>query len=212
MVPRDYVRRKSHPRKSRSRIIPNLLILLAIILVILFATMLYFLAKTDPNKPAPTPKVKTAPPAVTLPEQPQERWTYLKELETPNSAGVSANAVATERQQILDSFAGNITANPTTIPTTRPTTKEATAQTQATTPQTPPPASTKWLLQCGAFKDKTNADAVRAELAMAGISGSITNGALYRVTAGPYNSKNDADKVINILKSNGITSCIATDR
>lgn len=209
MVPRDYVRRKSQSKRNRSRVMPNLLIMLGLILVISFAYLLYFLAKTDPKKPEVTPKVKTALPAMTLPEQPQERWTYLKELETPNSASVNTNAVATERQQILDSFAGNITREPVTT-TRAATTQTAPTNQVASTNQVTP--QTKWLLQCGAFKERANADTLRAKLAMAGISGNITGSALYRVTAGPYNSKNDADKAIGTLRSNGVTDCIATDR
>nr|WP_232350196.1 SPOR domain-containing protein [Gilliamella sp. W8145] len=70
----------------------------------------------------------------------------------------------------------------------------------------------KWLLQCGAFKEKTNADTLKASLAMTGISGNITTSQqLYRVTVGPYTNKTDAQKVLNTLKTNGINNCIISN-
>ncbi|MDF7670982.1 SPOR domain-containing protein [Orbaceae bacterium ESL0721] len=194
---RDYVKRKKQTK--RNRVIPNLMIMLAIILIVLFATLLYLLAKREPNQVSKVP-VKTAPPAMTLPEQPQERWTYLKELEKPNSDTSIRNSTS-ERQQILNSFSGNFSSNSTV--------KTVTTEQQTKTPE---PLSSKWQLQCGAFKERTNADGLRAKLAMSGITGKVINGSLFRVIAGPYNSKIDADKAVSALKSNGIKDCIVTDR
>nr|WP_237397666.1 SPOR domain-containing protein [Gilliamella sp. Pas-s25] len=70
---------------------------------------------------------------------------------------------------------------------------------------------TKWLLQCGAFKDKSNADTLKAKLAMTGFSGNISSGQLYRVTVGPYTSKQEANKVLNSLNSNGINDCVISN-
>ncbi|OCG00285.1 SPOR domain-containing protein [Gilliamella sp. wkB112] len=207
MVQRDYVRKKSRTKKNKSRFMPKLMIFIAIVLIALFSAVLYVISnnnKTD--KVVEQSKKKTEPPAITLPEQPQERWTYLKELETPNaSSRSSSNSVASERQQILDSFVNNPrVVTPQTQ--TNQTTQVAKATSISTTSQT------KWLLQCGAFKDKFNADTLRAQLAMSGFSGNITSGQLYRVTVGPYTNKNDADKVVNSLKSNGINSCTVTNQ
>ncbi|OCG07114.1 hypothetical protein A9G13_09030 [Gilliamella sp. wkB178] len=183
------------------------MIFIAIVLIALFSAVLYVISnnnKTD--KVVEQSKKKTEPPALTLPEQPQERWTYLKELETPNaSSGTSSSSVASERQQILDSFVNN-----TRVVTPQVQTNTTTQAAKATS--IPVSSQTKWLLQCGAFKDKFNADTLRAQLAMSGFSGNITSGQLYRVTVGPYANKNDADKVVNSLKSNGINSCTVTNQ
>lgn len=195
MVQRDYVRKKSQSKskakKNKSRILPSLMIFLAVIIIVLFSAILYLLSTNHPEKPIERPKVKTESPVATLPEQPQERWTYLKELETPNASS-GTNSTTSERQQILDSFINN---SSTTTPTTSTNMEDG-----------------KWLLQCGAFKEKTNADTLKASLAMTGISGNITTSQqLYRVTVGPYTNKTDAQKVLNTLKTNGINNCIISN-
>jgi cell division protein FtsN len=208
VVQRDYVRRKSQSKKNKSRNKPNLMMFLAIIIVILFSAILYFISNNTPKKVIETPKAKTQPPAITLPEQPQERWTYLKELETPNANyGVTSNSIANERQRILDSFANN------TYTTMPPSQGSTTTQNQITNPASQPTTvSNKWLLQCGAFKDKSNADTLKAKLAMTGVRSNImSSGQLYKVTVGPYESKEEANKVLNLLNSNGINSCVISN-
>ena len=194
MVQRDYVRKKSQSKgkakKNKSRIFQSLMIFLAIIIIILFSSILYYISTNSPEKPVERPKEKTESPTATLPEKPQERWTYLKELETPNDSG-NPNVATSERQQILDSFMNN-----------KPTTTTTSANTD----------NRKWLLQCGAFRDKTNADTLKASLAMTGISGNISSSQqLYRVIVGPYTNKDDAQKTLNTLKTNGINNCIISN-
>lgn len=207
MVQRDYVRKKSQSKKNKSRNKPNFMIFLAIIIIILFSAILYFVANNTPKKPVEPLKVKTQPPSVTLPEQPQERWTYLKELETPNANyGSTSSSIASEREQILNSFVNNSR-------TVTPSQKEATTQNQTSnvTSQSTQAITDKWLLQCGAFKDKSNADKLKAKLAMTGVSGNISSGQLYRVTVGPYTSKKEADITLNLLNSNGINNCVISN-
>lgn len=209
MVQRDYVRKKKQSRKNSSRLMSNLMIIVAIILIVLFSVILYFVSTNKTEKPIEIPKARTESPTMALPEQPQERWTYLKELETPNASSNNAsNSVASERQQILDSFINGpkITTKPT-----QSNTNTVTQQKPATIVTATPAASlNKWSLQCGAFKDKANADTLRAKLAMSGVNGNITSGQLFRVTAGPFNSQSDADKAMNSLKNNGINNCIVS--
>ena len=194
-------------QKNKSRNKPNFMIFLAIIIIILFSAILYFVANNTPKKPVEPLKVKTQPPSVTLPEQPQERWTYLKELETPNANyGSTSSSIASEREQILNSFVNNSR-------TVTPSQKEATTQNQTSnvTSQSTQAITDKWLLQCGAFKDKSNADKLKAKLAMTGVSGNISSGQLYRVTVGPYTSKKEADITLNLLNSNGINNCVISN-
>ena len=204
MVQRDYVRKKSRSKKNNSRNKPNLMIFLAIIIVILFSAILYYVVNNKPTQPVKPPKKNTQAPAITLPERPQERWTYLKELETPNA---SYDLRASERQQILDSFINN--SHPVT-----PTKNNNSASKQETTASITTQnidTSNKWILKCGAFKDKANAETLKARIAMIGISGSVSSGQLYRVTAGQYTNKNEAEKVLNSLKNNGINDCIISN-
>ena len=204
MVQRDYVRKKSRSKKNNSRNKPNLMIFLAIIIVILFSAILCYIVNNKPTQPIKPPKKNTQAPAITLPERPQERWTYLKELETPNA---SYDSRASERQQILDSFINN--SRPVT-----PTKNNNSASKQETTASITTQnfdTSNKWILKCGAFKDKANAETLKARIAMIGISGSVSSGQLYRVTAGQYTNKNEAEKALNSLKNNGINDCIISN-
>ncbi|MWN32216.1 hypothetical protein GQ597_05955 [Gilliamella sp. Pra-s65] len=181
---------------------------MAIIIVILFSTILYFISNNTPKKVIETPKAKTQPPAITLPEQPQERWTYLKELETPNANnGATPSSIANERQRILDSFANSTY---TAIPASQ---GSSATQNQITNTAVQPTSTVtnKWLLQCGAFKDKSNADTLKAKLAMTGVSGNISSGQLYKVTVGPYESKKEASKALNSLNNNGINNCVISN-
>ena len=204
MVQRDYVRKKSRSKKNNSRNKPNLMIFLAIIIVILFSAILYYVVNNKPTQPVKPPKKNTQAPAITLPERPQERWTYLKELETPNA---SYDLRASERQQILDSFINN--SRPVT-----PTKNNNSASKQETTASITTQnvdTSNKWILKCGAFKDRANAETLKARIAMIGISGNVSSGQLYRVTAGQYTNKNEAEKALNSLKNNGINDCIISN-
>lgn len=220
MAQRDYVKKKTKAKNS-SRIIPNLMMVIAIILVILFIAILYFVSKNKTNKPVTPPQNITERPQATLPDKPEERFTYLKELENPDGTQTTPSQIKPaekdkERQQILDSFvsdktssnpsASNVTTNPTVI---QPQPVKADQSTTQTTTNT---QTGSWSLQCGAFKDKSNADALKAKLAMLGVTSFVKNEKFYRVLVGPYKSKAEAEKAIATLKNNGITSCITTTK
>lgn len=210
MAQRDYVKKKAKV-KNTSRVIPNLMMAIAVLLVILFAAILYFVSTNKPNKPAATPQIVTQKPQATLPDKPEERWTYLKELENPNSHNqtiippVSKSVQEKERQQILNSFINDKQTS-------------STASNQAQTNTAPPAVVTQpntaaqagnWLLQCGAFEDKANAESLQAKLAMIGMASFVQRDKVHRVLVGPYKLKKDAEKAIVILTNKGIT-CFVT--
>lgn len=222
MAQRDYVKKKNRSSTNNSRVMPRLMMAIALLLVILFVAILYFVSNNKSTKPPAKPITKTETPEVTLPEQPNERWTYLKELENPDGVTTSqgqtnqlTSAQELERKAILDSFVGN--SSQPRQPTNNTTSSvENQSQVKQETSVTQPASSTASssnqaiLLQCGAFKDKTNAEALKAKLAMTGVSSDIRSEKFYRVLAGPYSSKREADKAIADLKSNNIANCIIT--
>lgn len=225
MAQRDYVKKKTKTKKSSSRIIPNLMMGIAIILVIMFVAILYIVSTNKSNKPAVQPQVQTQKPETTLPEKPQERWTYLKELENPDSVdgGAPSNntpstpstTVHQERQQILDHFMNDSASSATS--TTQTTAPVAQNNTPAVQQQTPLPATStasqdKWYLQCGAFKDLVNAQGLRAKIAMSGVTSEIKSATYHRVMAGPFASKSKAESTLATLKNNDITSCIISSK
>lgn len=66
-----------------------------------------------------------------------------------------------------------------------------------------------WYLQCGAFRNTQQVDAVRAALALADISTKIErSGDWHRVILGPYTSKDQATKQLPLIESVGIKGCI----
>lgn len=220
MAQRDYVKKKTKAKNS-SRIIPNLMMVIAIILVILFIAILYFVSKNKTNKPVTPPQNITERPQATLPDKPEERFTYLKELENPDGTQTTPSQIKPaekdkERQQILDSFVSDKTSsNPSaSSATTNPTViqPQPVKANQSTTQTTTNTQTGSWSLQCGAFKDKSNADALKAKLAMLGVTSFVKNEKFYRVLVGPYKSKAEAEKAIATLKNNGITSCITTTK
>lgn len=226
MAQRDYVRKKNKP-KNNSRIIPNLMMITAVILVVLFAAILYFVSTNKSNKPVSPPQNITEKPQATLPDKPQERWTYLKELENPNGSQSTSQQVGSptatqekERQQILDSFISEKPSTNQTVATSGKTSNEGGLnsttsqqnQVNQSTIQNSQDGADKWLLQCGAFKDKANAELLKAKIAMLGFTSSIKSETFHRVLVGPYSSKLDADKAMATLKTNGVSSCISTTK
>lgn len=231
MAQRDYVKKKSKT-KNPSRIIPNLMMAIAVILVVLFVAILYFVSTNKTSKQTAPTTVVTEKPQATLPDKQEERWTYLKELENPDGVNNSASTQTEqssqqqkERQQILDSFvnentqntdSSNNSGNTQSTKTTSTNSQTATNKTvQSSTTQSSTVAAgqaSSWLLQCGAFKDKANAESLKAKLAMTGITSFIKSDKFYRVLAGPYASKDEAEKTIAMLKTNGMTSCISVSK
>lgn len=87
---------------------------------------------------------------------------------------------------------------------------------QAIAPQAAVPSlpKEKIFLQVGAFRRGSDAENIKAQLALLGIVASIQpidladKGMLYRVRIGPFNSKTDSDKIGASLRENGIETQI----
>lgn len=212
MAQRDYVKKKVKP-KNKSRIFPNLMMFIAVLLVILFIAILYVVStnkKTDTT--TATNQTPTEKPKASLPTKPEERWSYLKELENPDNNQITLPPTNTtteqdkERQRILDSF----TNDTRTAGTNQAQQNNANQVINQNNLNNTKPSQTPWLLQCGAFKDEANAEVLKAKLAILGISSFTKSEKFHRVLTGPYNSKQEAEKMIISLKNSGISSCITT--
>ena len=97
----------------------------------------------------------------------------------------------------------------------RTTTAGTTAQQQTTPTVVTPPAATSqssWLLQCGAFKEKSNAESFRAKIAMSGVESEVKSTSFHRDVVRPFSTKTQAESTLVTLKNNGITSCILTGK
>lgn len=227
MAQRDYVKKKSKV-KNTSRIIPNLMMAIAVILVILFVAILYFVSTNNRSKqPSSTTTSITEKPQITLPDKQEERWTYLKELENPgstinsNQPPINQSSQDKERQQILDNFINDkpqvkkvesTVIDKSTVDTAINKTVENKIEQSVKNLGTKTNQDGSWLLQCGAFKDKVNAESLKAKLAMIGVTSFVRSEQFYRVLAGPYASKSDAEKAVVTLKNNNMTNCIITSK
>lgn len=81
--------------------------------------------------------------------------------------------------------------------------------------QDPASASkTQYYLQAGAFQNESDADNLKAKLALMGIEASIQTatvpdkGVWHRVRVGPYNNVDDLNRVRGTLTQNGITASL----
>ncbi|AJA46056.1 cell division protein FtsN [Frischella perrara] len=215
MAQRDYVKKttkKKNKSKSRnvtksksnnkSRTMPTIMVLLAITLVVLFAAILYVVSTNKKDaKPVPPVKNITEGPQSTLPEKPEERWTYLKELEKTDTNQLPINRQPIthqqnlERQQILNDFINDSSQLSSNSLSSNNTTTD------------------DWYLQCGAFKEHANAESAKAKLAMLGFNASIVNDKLYRVFVDErFASKIEAENAKKRLESNGILDCILSQK
>lgn len=105
-----------------------------------------------------------------------------------------------------------------------PTPGDATGGTSAK-PSPPPPATTTasplgdvFYLQAGAFQKSTDADNLKAKLALMGLETSVQEvtvpdkGLMHRVRVGPYAKPEDMNRVRNQLAQNGIQATVVKAR
>ncbi|MBP9641931.1 cell division protein FtsN [Budvicia aquatica] len=170
MAQRDYVSRsRSGTRKKNSRKkkgssggASKLMIVLATAVLVIFAAGLYFITQ---HKPDTSPEVTGQParPGNGLPPKPEERWTYIKELENrqvtnsesaqAKTPGISPQANLTpEQRQFLEQMQADMRQQPTQLAevpsnaTSRDGGAKPAAQQQTQTPaeqpkRTPPPVT-----------------------------------------------------------------------
>ncbi|KTG24608.1 cell division protein FtsN [Idiomarina sp. WRN-38] len=68
------------------------------------------------------------------------------------------------------------------------------------------------LMQCGSFRQQSDAERLRAQIAMAGLESQVrategSNGLWYRVILGPYETKRDAERDRHKLQRNQVFGC-----
>ncbi|MGL4861136.1 MAG: cell division protein FtsN, partial [Enterobacteriaceae bacterium] len=222
---------------------------------------LYFIAHNSPNK---TPVLQgTHPDNNGIPPKPEERWSYIKELENrqvgtagrpaeteTGNKGINKQNLSEEQRQLLEQMQAdmrqppmelaevpytgvkptenNTAATTQTVPVPPPATEshqqkqktesvagQHTNTNTASTTTVPPVAKTekkqheRWTLQCGAFSNHDQAEQIRVQLAFSGVESRIAkSGGWYRVTLGPYSSREAANKSLQQVKKAGVSGCI----
>jgi len=95
--------------------------------------------------------------------------------------------------------------------------KSLTPPVAVTKPVLPSPVAPQYTLQIAAFKKNSDAETLKAELAMLGFQAAITNAqnegiTWYRVSLGPYTSLNAAQNVQAQLQANNTKSILVTKK
>lgn len=88
------------------------------------------------------------------------------------------------------------------------------ARDEAAAPSTAAPATERYVLQAGAFRDTRDAEALKARVALSGLvarveTAQIDNRPIYRVRLGPYASARELEAAKKQLADNGISQTIA---
>jgi cell division protein FtsN len=99
--------------------------------------------------------------------------------------------------------------------TEKPKAKEGAKTGPGSSPAQPKPhtGETYWL-QAGAFASETDADNLKAKIALTGLEAAVRpvqvqdKGTLYRVRLGPYQSLEDANRIKSALSQNGVGAVI----
>lgn len=224
MVQRDYARRRPQnsgvKRKTQTRVKSksrNWLWLIVILVIIGFATLLYFMvSKSDDSKVVlPPPTTTETKDKVVLPTPPEEKWSYIKDLETREiPAGVDGvdttehltqNNLTEEQKQILDLLDKD--KRETVLPRLDRQNQDinkAAEEKAASSSSSKIVSATQnsknsnygYGIQCGAFKTFQQADELRAKFALNGYNAKIsTSGKWSRVYLGPVGSRNQAESL-----------------
>lgn len=136
---------------------------------------------------------------------------FIKEKEPePAPAVVAQPAVATDatKAPVVEQAALTDKAKKHEVKTAEP--KPADAK---DTPAKPEDDKWSYYLQAGAFRDQTDAENMRAKLALMGVEARVSeraseNGALFRVRVGPFGAVDAMNKVRGKLSDNGVDAAV----
>lgn len=236
MAQKDYVARNPLSRKKQQDTRKKIKIMIALLLIaIAFTLALFFLKKnssvTQKSKPVP---VKTQP-QVVLPSRPEETWSYIKQLETrevivddnlqtlekriqltpeqkkilaqmeqDKAAELTTNNVSNKEQKIRDTT--NTTQPVQTSASVTPTTEITSVKTESAR-KVEVTSGRQYGLQCGAFKNRAQAENLVVNLAKLGLSARVSASAEWnRVLVGPLGDRRLAVEAKE--KSKKVTDCV----
>ncbi|WP_318418377.1 SPOR domain-containing protein [Photobacterium leiognathi] len=234
MATKDYVKRgrspkpankKSSPSRKKAPApsgFPTKWAVTAVVLVFGLISGLFFLSGTDvPEKPAPKDDIPTIvkPQPVdeakkivqkeVLPPKPEEKWRYINELE--NKKVIVPDDLENQRVQPVKKEPEH---KPTPAKKTEPAQKpaEKAVEKKPAEKKAEPASTVRYVLQCGAYRKKSQADERKAQIAFQGLNSQLkvsndAKGTWYRVVLGPYSQKSSAEKDKAKLQSSGVSPC-----
>ncbi|WP_318457879.1 SPOR domain-containing protein [Photobacterium leiognathi] len=234
MATKDYVKRgrspkpankKSSPSRKKAPApsgFPTKWAVTAVVLVFGLISGLFFLSGTDvPEKPAPKDDIPTIvkPQPVdevkkpvqkeVLPPKPEEKWRYINELE--NKKVIVPDDLENQRvQPVKKEPEHKSTPAKKTESAQKPA--EKVVEKKPAEKKAEPASTVRYVLQCGAYRKKSQADERKAQIAFQGLNSQLkvsndAKGTWYRVVLGPYSQKSSAEKDKAKLQSSGVSPC-----
>ncbi|MFC0309176.1 SPOR domain-containing protein [Gallibacterium trehalosifermentans] len=228
-------RRKQQQNKGKKKL---LLTLILFIIVAFAVSLFFLKERSPVSKETVIqPETVTPAKKSTLPSRPEEVWSYIKQLETrevpvdDNVTSVAKNVQLTEEQKKIllqlekDKLAEQAKQKAEEQARLKAMEQEKQLQVQAKTAQQTTTkavvtevkgdskkvveqSSRKYGLQCGAFKNKTQAEALQGRLVISGFNAFTKSSADWsRVFIGPLESYNAASSAKSTLGAKGI-NCV----
>ncbi len=210
-MPKDH-KNSPAPRAEGRTAHPMLLgiiigLLLGIVLALGVALWLNRLSNPFVDKGKPIEPLSKIGPA--QPPKPEEKGAGDKAAEKPRS-----ERPRFEFYQVLPGDR-EITDKEVKAAAEKPKAKEGAKTGPGSSPSQPKPHSgeTYWL-QAGAFASETDADNLKAKIALVGLEATVRpvqvadKGTLYRVRLGPYQSLEDANRIKSALSQNAVSAAI----
>ncbi|MGD6736595.1 SPOR domain-containing protein [Photobacterium leiognathi] len=234
MATKDYVKRgrspkpankKSSPSRKKAPApsgFPTKWAVTAVVLVFGLISGLFFLSGTDvPEKPAPKDDIPTIvkPQPVdevkkpvqkeVLPPKPEEKWRYINELE--NKKVIVPDDLENQRVQPVKKEPEH-KPNPAKKTESAQKPAEKVVEKKPAEKKAEPASTVRYVLQCGAYRKKSQADERKAQIAFQGLNSQLkvsndAKGTWYRVVLGPYSQKSSAEKDKAKLQSSGVSPC-----
>lgn len=208
MAKKDYVnrrptsatKRKKRGSKTRTKKATSnrLWVLISILLIVIVAITVWIKFFHSTSHKTEVIPAKAQHSKIELPSRPEVEWSYIKQLETRevpvNNSGETQNPPLTkEQQKILQQLAreggGAFQAEKKSVLSD---TRQATS---------------RYALQCGAFKNKEQAESLQAQLAFNGLYSTVKNSAnWYRVFISNFDSRTEAQATQAKIKS--LVNCV----
>ncbi len=209
MARKDYVnrgcrgeaaRRDASQKKRNAPSVSNTVMVIAATLVVFFIGIIWLIFYKKQWNPPSLTETSNSALMQGLPPKPEERWRYIKELENRHPGA----RIPSEPQ---------LPAQLRQIPYSDPRQAPADPASQTAGSALDKNKSQSWLIQCGSFRAIKQAEAVRAQLAFAGIESYITASQGWnRVVLGPYSDRHFVGTILQQLTSARISDCIPVER
>lgn len=191
---RDFASKPPPPEPQRSRI-PGWVWVFTTLTAVGFVAFLYYLSQITPEDDGAA-VIRETVRQLPLPERPPQTET---EPEADDTARSLERAFEFYRLLRDDEV-------PITLPDLPPTTTIPGPSAPSTTPESGPAASQKWIIQVASFNQVADADRLRAELIMNGLTEAQINtvdlgdrGTFHRVMVGPFDNRSRLNRAQDIL-------------